>query len=238
MMIVIDGPAGSGKSSTAKAIANRTDIQYIDSGALYRAVTLIFLEHSGDRVAFFDAFDKTEISFSYSDKLFRVFLDGHEVTREIRTQQVADNVSKVASDPEIRERVNTLMRKQVKRGNFIADGRDLSTVVFPDADLKFFMECDLDTRAKRRYEELTQDNHNVSFEEIRRNLSKRDHMDSSRKHAPLKKSPDAIVIDTSNLSFREQVDIILNYIYNKEKTSPGETSIIRGDGPDQNKPKS
>ena len=223
MMIVIDGPAGSGKSSTAKAIAERADIQYIDSGALYRAVTLIFLKHADNKAAFFDAFDKTDISFKYIDKLFRVFLDDREVTREIRSQKVADNVSKVASDPEIRKRVNALMRSKVKKGNFIADGRDLSTVVFPDADLKFFMECDLDTRTKRRYEELTRDNHDVSFDEIRRNLQKRDRMDSSRTHAPLKKSPDAIVIDTSNLTFREQVDIILNYIKNKEKTPSGET---------------
>ena len=219
MMIVIDGPAGSGKSSTAKAIADRTDIQYVDSGALYRAVTLIFLEHSDDRVAFFDAFDNTNISFMYADKLFRVFLNNREVTRDIRTQQVADNVSNVASDPEVRRRVNAIMRKQVQEGNFIADGRDLSTVVFPDADLKFYMECDLDTRAKRRYDELIKDNHDVSFEEIRRNLTKRDQMDSSREHAPLKKSKDAIVIDTSDLTFREQVEIILNYIYNREKTS-------------------
>lgn len=219
MMIVIDGPAGSGKSSTAKAIADRTDIQYIDSGALYRAVTLIYMQHIDSRIAFFDAIDRADITFSYINKLFRVFVDGHEVTKDIRKQQVADNVSKIAADPEVRERVNRLMRKQVGNGNFIADGRDLSTVVFPDADLKFYMDCDLDTRAKRRYAELTKDGYDVSFEEIRRNLSKRDHLDSSRAHAPLKKSGDAIVIDTSNLTFREQVDIILNYIHKKEKTS-------------------
>jgi len=220
MMIVIDGPAGSGKSSTARAVANRTDFQYIDSGALYRAVTLIYLKHTDNRVAFFDAIDKADIKFSYSDKLFRVFLNDREVTRDIRKQQVAENVSKVASDPDVRERVNKLMRKKVLEGNFIADGRDLSTVVFPDADLKFYMDCDLETRAKRRYEELSKDGHDVSFDEIRRNLEKRDHLDSSRSHAPLKKSEDAIVIDTSNLSFREQVDIILNYIYKKEGPDP------------------
>ncbi len=225
MMIVIDGPAGSGKSSTAKAVANQTDFQYIDSGALYRAVTLLYLKHTDDRAAFFDAIDKADINFSYTNKLFRIFLEGHEVTRDIRRQQVAENVSKVASDPEVRERVNKLMRKQVQKGNFIADGRDLSTVVFPDADLKFYMDCDLETRAKRRYEELSKDGHDVSFVEIQRNLKKRDHLDSSRSHAPLKKSEDAIVIDTSNLSFREQVDIILNYIYNKKKTLSGEINL-------------
>jgi len=219
MMIVIDGPAGSGKSSTAKAIADRSNFQYIDSGALYRAVTLIYIKHSDNRAAFFDAIDKADIRFSYSDKMFRIFLNDREVTRDIRTQQVAENVSKVASDPEVRRRVNELMRQRVKEGNFIADGRDLSTVVFPDADLKFYMDCDLDTRARRRYAELTQNGYDVSFEKIRRNLSKRDHLDSSRTHAPLKKSQDAIVIDTSNLTFREQVDIILNYIYKKEQTT-------------------
>lgn len=213
-MIVIDGPAGSGKSSTAKAIADRLDMQYIDSGAIYRVMTLLYIQSEFDENKFFELFDTVDFSFHYKDGVFHVYLNGKEVTDMIRSREVSDNVSKVASIPAVREKVTRFLREAVKKGDYISDGRDLGTVVYPKADLKIFMIADLEKRARRRWKEMNESNQATDIESIKENLRSRDQIDSARNAAPLKKAKDAIEIDTSNLNFEEQVEHIISYINN------------------------
>ncbi len=208
MIIVIDGPAGSGKSSTAKAVANRLGIEYLDSGALYRAVTLIFLHTESDPESFFTELDSGRISFSYENERFTVYIDGEEVTREIRSMEVSEKVSDIASRPEARDFVNRLMRDAVQDGRYIAEGRDLGTAVFPDADLKFYMSATLGERARRRYEEMQQAGIATTLEEVEQNIAERDRKDAAREADPLKKADDAIEIDTTGLNFEQQVEQI------------------------------
>lgn len=209
MIVVIDGPAGSGKSSTARAIAGQLKIQYLDSGALYRATTLVFLNADRNRDLFFELLKETKISFIFKEGIFEVFVDGVDVTQNIREMKVSDNVSEVAAMPTVRVYVNNLMNDAVKSDIYIADGRDLGTAVFPDAALKFFMVADLETRAKRRLKELNDD---VSLQDVMDNLASRDNKDSSREADPLQKADDAIEIDTGTFTFQEQVDHICGYI--------------------------
>ncbi|MGB0346743.1 MAG: (d)CMP kinase [Balneolaceae bacterium] len=208
MIVVIDGPAGSGKSSTAKAVADRLGIQYLDSGALYRAVTLVYIKSNLNRTTFFDQLKSIKISFRYIDSFFHVYINSEEVSQEIRTMNVSDKVSEVASMPEVRAYVNSLMNDAVKHDEYIADGRDLGTAVFPNAAMKFFMIAELETRAKRRLLELKSQGSNVTLEQILLNISERDQKDSSRKADPLRKADDAIEIDTSSFIFEEQVGFI------------------------------
>ena len=208
MIIVIDGPAGSGKSSTARAIADRLDIEYLDSGALYRTVTLIYLEVNRDKETFFHLLDQKKISFYYEDQKFHVAVDGQSVTDKIRNTEVTDAVSEVAAIPRVRSFVNDLMRDVVLDGIYIAEGRDLGTAVFPDAGLKFFMSADLEERAKRRLKERRKDNPGLTLKEIKQSIAERDQKDSQRESDPLKIADDAIEIDTTNLTFEQQVDKI------------------------------
>ncbi len=170
MIIVIDGPAGSGKSSTAKKIAELLDIQYLDSGALYRALTFLWLTNDKpDPSEFFDMLPDVKLETEYRDQLFHVIVNGEDITKEIRTQQVANHVSEMAAKPEAREFVNQYMRKLVTSNTYIADGRDLGTAVFPNADLKFYMDASLEERAKRRYRELIRNQPDTSFDEVKNN---------------------------------------------------------------------
>lgn len=204
MIIVIDGPAGSGKSTTARAVAQKLDIEYIDSGALYRAVTLLFIDSAGDE-AFFDRLEQQSVSFRYANDRFEVYIDTTNVTSKLRNAAVAEHVSAVAAMPRVRLFVNEVMRQTVKDGVYIAEGRDLGTAVFPDAALKFFMKADVDERAKRRYAELQKDNANITLEAVKKNILHRDKTDSKRERDPLKKAPDAIEFDTTDMTFDEQV---------------------------------
>ncbi|MGD8427811.1 MAG: (d)CMP kinase [Balneolaceae bacterium] len=212
MIIVIDGPAGSGKSSTARAVANRLKIEYLDSGALYRTATLIYLEVDRDKKKFFRLLNQKEISFRYKDQTFHVEIDGRTVTDDIRTPRVANAVSEVAAMPRVRTYINKLMREAVPGGVYIAEGRDLGTAVFPNADLKFFMSANLEERAMRRYKERKSENPDLTFEDVKQNIRLRDQKDSKRKTDPLKKAEDAIEIDTTNLTFEQQVDQICSKV--------------------------
>lgn len=208
MIIVIDGPAGSGKSSTARRIADRLDIEYLDSGALYRTATLIYLKANRDKETFFRLLGQKKISFYYEDQIFHVTVDGQSVTDEIRTAEVTNAVSEVAALPRVRSFVNNLMREVVLDGVYIAEGRDLGTAVFPDAELKFFMSADLEERARRRLKERKEKDPGLTLKEVKQNIVERDQKDSKRQADPLKKADDAIEIDTTNLTFEQQVDKI------------------------------
>ena len=212
MITVIDGPAGSGKSSTARAVANKLQIEYLDSGALYRTATLLYIEADRNQGLFFQLLNRKEISFRYQDGQFHVNVDGQSVTDQIRTPRVADYVSEVAAMPQVRSFVNELMRTAVQSGVYIAEGRDLGTAVFPDADLKFFMLADVEERARRRYKERKPDNPDLTFKKVKQNIEQRDFKDSNREKDPLKKAEDAIEIDTTDLNFEQQVDQICLHI--------------------------
>ncbi|MFV1883638.1 MAG: (d)CMP kinase [Balneola sp.] len=212
MIVVIDGPAGSGKSSTARAVAERLRIQFLDSGALYRVATMIYLKAEKNKELFFELLKENKISFHFQEKMFHVFLNDAEVSDEIRAMIVSQTVSEVAAMPEVRAYVNTLMHKAVKKDVYVADGRDLGTAVFPDAALKFFMVADIKTRAERRLAELQEKGSETTLEEVMANIAERDEIDSSRSADPLKKADDAIEIDTSSLNFEEQVSIICDRI--------------------------
>ncbi|TVP98473.1 MAG: (d)CMP kinase [Balneolaceae bacterium] len=213
MIIVIDGPAGSGKSSTAKTIANRINLQYLDSGALYRAVTWLWINAGKPELSkFFDMLTGVHLQVEYIDDVFNVKANGKDLTTQIRSQEVAGHVSEIASLPEIRSFVNRFMKQLVEKGIYIADGRDLGTAVFPGAFLKFYMDASLEERAKRRFRELENNGQEVTFNEVKENLRKRDWKDQSRKSDPLKKADDAILIDTTGKTFDEQITEITKII--------------------------
>lgn len=212
MIVVIDGPAGSGKSSTAKAVADNLQIQFIDSGALYRVATLIYLNNKCDFKLFLEQLKKSKISFYFKEKKFHALLEGVDVSEDIRTMDVSRHVSEVASNAETRAFINDLMREVVNHGVYIADGRDLGTAVFPDAELKFFMIADVETRAKRRFEEIKKQNESLTLEEVKDNIIRRDKADSTRAADPLKKADDAILVDTSKLTFEQQVSYICDKV--------------------------
>jgi CMP/dCMP kinase len=212
MIVVIDGPSGSGKSSTAREAAARSGFYFLDSGAFYRCFTLAYLRMGGDMEVFLQRLDSIDVKAEYHGGEFRVRLDGSDVTTEIRDRRVSDEVSHVATFAPVRARVNTLLREVAGRYNIIADGRDLGTVVFPDADLKFYMVADLHTRAKRRQEQLQRMGLHSNLEEIHRNLTERDRIDTGREADPLQQADDAIIIDTTRLGFEEQVEMIISRI--------------------------
>lgn len=213
MIIVIDGPAGSGKSSTAKKIAESLDIQYLDSGALYRALTLLWLRtNKPDLSSFFETLPDIKLETEYRNQTFIVKMNDVDITKDIRSHEVANHVSEMAAKPKARSFVNQYMRKLVISDIYIADGRDLGTAVFPNADLKFYMDASLDERAKRRYRELKPEDPEISFNEVKKNLKKRDHKDSNRTADPLKKDDDAILIDTTGKTFEEQIKEMVNII--------------------------
>jgi cytidylate kinase len=211
MIVVIDGPAGSGKSSTARAVAHELNIQYLDSGALYRAATYLFLKNVHSLPMFFESLYSAQLKFEFNDE-FQVTLNALNITEVIRTPEVSAHVSTVAAMPKVREFINALMNKAVQHDVYIADGRDLGTAVFPSAECKFFMIADLETRAKRRHQELNSKGIQISYNEVLTEIKQRDRIDSTREKDPLKQADDAIVVDSSTFSFDEQVQYIIKKI--------------------------
>ncbi len=215
MIVVIDGPAGAGKSTTAREIARRTGFDYVDSGAMYRGFTYLYRLHGFDRSSLLKKLADHRLRFEFHVTDARAFHGDREITNEIRSDSVNDRVSEVAAMAEVREAVRHMLRKVSKNRNVVLEGRDLGTVVFPDADFKFFLTADPTARARRRYEErIGRGETQVSLEDVRRNVEKRDHIDSTRDIAPLKKADDAVEIDSTFLTFEEQVTRILEHIRN------------------------
>jgi CMP/dCMP kinase len=212
MIVVIDGPSGSGKSSTAREVAARSGFYFLDSGAFYRCFTLAFQRDGSDTGRFLEKLAGYTVSARFDNGEFRISLDGEDVTLEIRDSRVSSGVSRIAEIPAVRARVNELLREVASRNDIIADGRDLGTAVFPDADLKFFMVADLETRSQRRMKQLEEMGLSDDPETIRRNLEERDKIDSERAADPLRRAEDAILIDTSKLEFTQQADLILTEI--------------------------
>jgi cytidylate kinase len=214
IVIAIDGYSGCGKSSTAKAVAKELGYTYLDSGAMYRAATLHFLSNSLAPTNPKDvekALNTMSISFLSNSENGKqeTFLNGLNVEDEIRSMRISERVSEVATLKQVREELVAQQQKLGGKKNVVMDGRDIGSVVFPDAELKIFMSADLETRAIRRQQELLENGEMVDLEEIKSNLAERDRIDSSRKESPLLKMPEAIEIDTSHLTFEDQVGKIV-----------------------------
>ena len=216
MIIAIDGPAGAGKSTVARTIAQKMGFLYIDTGAMYRALTLKALESEIDEK---DTDALIEMARSASidlmneqDGSLKILLDGRDVTSPIRQPRITRLVSDIAKIKGVREIMLGWQRKLGLQRDSVLDGRDIGTVVFPDADKKFYIDAEFSVRVRRRYKELKELNQDVTLKDIEKDLRNRDNIDSTREFAPLKKADDAIYIDTTELTIEEAVDKVLGYI--------------------------
>jgi cytidylate kinase len=214
-IIAIDGPAGSGKSTTAKLVAKELGFAFLDSGAMYRTIALAVLQ----RGVGFDNSDEiikilfdSKLDFMFEPGRLAILLDGEDITDRIRTPEVNQVVPIVAAIPEIRHQMVPIQRKIGHGMNVVAEGRDIGTVVFPQADLKIFLTASIDARTQRRFLELKNRNHDVSLAEIKQEIELRDLKDTQREFSPLIKAADAIELDTSNLTIIEQVNFIVQKV--------------------------
>ena len=215
-IITLDGPSGAGKSTIAKLVAKRLSFKYLDTGAMYRAVTLYMIKHNinidnNDEVI--SALNNLNISF---DNAGRIYLDNEDVTEEIRSSEVVNLVSKVSSISVVRQNMVSLQRKIAEGGNYVVDGRDIGSVVFPNAKYKFYMDASLDERARRRYNEELSKGKTLTYEEVRESIRKRDEFDSNRKDSPLVVPDNAYIIDTTSMTIDEVAEKITNVVLNKQ----------------------
>ena len=217
MIVAIDGPAASGKSTTAKMVAKKLEMTYLDTGAMYRAVTLALLRSNTD----LDDYDSVcrvidELELEIYDKGSKtiVKLDGEDVSQAIRSMPVTENVSVVSAMKYVRQTMVEIQRNIGKKTNCVVEGRDIGTVVFPDAEFKIFMVADVNMRAERRFKDFYEMGENRSFQEVLADLKRRDEKDSTRAYSPLQKADEAIEIDTSMLSIDQQVEKIINLVKN------------------------
>ncbi len=218
--IAVDGYSSCGKSTLAKQLAAKLGYLYIDSGAMYRAVTLFAIQN---RIIRNDFFDKKGLINRLGDIVidFKIdnnnrhltYLNNKNVENEIRKLKVSSFVSQISTIREVRQQMVVLQRKLSENHGVVMDGRDIGTVVFPKADLKLFVTADVEIRAKRRFDELKLKNPDIDIESVKQNLMQRDFLDKSRSESPLRQAEDAILIDNSNLSREEQLQIALEYVY-------------------------
>jgi cytidylate kinase len=212
LVIAIDGPSGAGKSTLARLLAQKLGYIYIDTGAMYRAVGWK-TRHEGidpsDEKRMAELCERTEVTIENNNNDPRFFVDGREVSGEIRTPEMGMMASAVSKSPAVRSRLLTIQRELGKKGGVVMDGRDIGTVVFPEADLKLFLEANAGERGKRRYLELKAKGMDVDLARITREIRERDDQDSGRTIAPLRKADDALLIDTSTLSIDDVLDRML-----------------------------
>ncbi len=215
--VAIDGPAGAGKSTIAKAAAKELGFIYVDTGALYRAVAYNAVKTGAidDEQKIIDMLDSTKVELKYVNGVQAVYLNGEDVSAFIRTPEISMGASKVSAIPQVRAFLLNLQREIASTNNVIMDGRDIATVVLPNADVKIFLFASPECRAERRYKELIEKGESVSFDDVLKDVNQRDYQDSHREIAPLKPSDDSIMADTSELTLQESIDLIVNTI--KEK---------------------
>jgi CMP/dCMP kinase len=212
IVIAIDGPAGSGKSTTARLVADRLGLLHIDTGAMYRAVTVKVLEthvRPDDAATISALMDSTHVELRGSGTALRVYLDGKDVTDRIRDSDVTASVSAVSRIRKVREAMVRQQRLLSESQGVVLEGRDIGTVVFPNASLKIFLVASLDARARRRREEMKEWGIDVPVETLEREIAHRDNLDSSREESPLRRASDAIEVDTSNLTIEDQVTFVV-----------------------------
>ena len=218
LVIAIDGFSSTGKSSISKVVADTLGLIHIDTGAMYRAITLFGLRNFKDEKQEIDLskllqnLNEISLEFRENSGKLEIYLNGENVSKEIRTTEVSDNVSLIAKHPEVRARLVVLQRDIAEKQGVIMDGRDIGTVVLPNADYKFFLTASADERARRRFLELQSLGIETTIEEVKQNLIERDRIDSERDISPLKQAEDAILIDNTNLNKEETIDLILSYI--------------------------
>ena len=212
MNIAIDGPAGAGKSTIAKAVARELNSIYVDTGAMYRAMALYMLKNDispDDTESIEKACESADISIVYKDGAQHVILNGEDVTGELRTEAVGNMASSVSVNGKVRKKLVSLQQKLAHSTSVVMDGRDIGTVVLPDADLKIYLTASVETRADRRYKELIEKGQQPDLDEIRRDIADRDHRDMNRENSPLRQAEDAVLIDSSDMTIPEVVDRIL-----------------------------
>lgn len=219
-IVAIDGVSGSGKSSTAKIVARQLGILHLDTGAMYRGVTFLSLEKGMKPSQIAEISELVKGLDWHADAQGKLTVDGRDLSQDIRTAPVSAAVSDFARIPEVRHALVPIQRKIGMRQPAVVEGRDMATVVFPDARFKFFMDASPEVRAQRRVRELISLNLPADYDEVLRNLQDRDHKDSAREHSPLTLSPDAQVIDTSGLTFEGQVAIIVDRILKSLSSTP------------------
>lgn len=218
LLITIDGPAGSGKSTAAKYLAQRLGFVYLDTGAMYRAVTYAALKNkiADDKDAVIKLIKDLDIKLDFVNGTTKVFINNEEVTEQIRTSEVNAMVSEISVIGEVREELVKKQRLIGSEGGLVAEGRDTTTVVFPDADVKIYLTASLESRAERRYKEFIANGEDITIEEVKANIKKRDIIDSGRSISPLKKADDAIELDNTTTPIEEEIESILHIIKQKE----------------------
>lgn len=213
--VAIDGPAGAGKSSIAKAVAKKLGFVYIDTGAMYRAVAVYAIENKieiSEENFTDEVLDKIEISIEYDEAGQKIFLSGKDVSTRIREADASIGASNVAVIPKVRLKLVALQRELAKKTSVIMDGRDIGTYVLPDASLKIFLTASVDERAKRRYKEMTEKGMEADFEAVKKDIIYRDKNDSEREFAPLRQADDAVLVDTSDMTIDEVIAKIYSMI--------------------------
>ena len=211
--IAIDGPAGAGKSTIAKKLAERLGFVYIDTGAMYRAMAYYYMEKGidiDDKEAVIAEFDNISIELKYIDGIQHIYLNGEDVSDLIRTGEVGENASKVSAIAEVRKKLVALQQEIAKSINVVMDGRDIASVVLPDADLKIFLTASVEVRAQRRYKEMLEKGQDVDLATIEEEIRQRDYRDTHRDASPLICVPEAVVVDTSDMTIEEVLEHIIS----------------------------
>ena len=214
MIVAIDGPAGSGKTTVAKLLAKKLGFDYLDTGATYRALTLKALELGVDLSKEKDLGDLAR-SLDLRLEGSKTYLDGKDVSLDIRQPRINQNISIIVSYPMVRETMVSLQQKIAQKGDFVVEGRDITTVVFPKAECKFYLDADFKIRSQRRFDEFKEKGIQASNDDVDKDLAKRDHADINREVGALKKADDATVIDTTHLSIDEVVDVLAQHVNKK-----------------------
>ncbi len=219
MIIAIDGPAGSGKSTTAKIVAEKLGFIHINTGAMYRGIALKCLKQDinpDDIVEMENILSETAFQLSGEDGS-QMYMNGKDISFEITSTEVTETVSRISAIPMVREKLVNYQRKMAEGQDVVLEGRDIGTVVFPNADFKFFLIADIDERARRRMGDMETRGEIVTLEELISGIAERDRRDSNREHSPLKKAEDAVEIDTTGLRIEAQVNCIVEIVKNNNK---------------------
>lgn len=218
--IAIDGPAGAGKSTIAKKIAAKLGFIYVDTGAMYRAMAVYFMQNKilpEDEAAINAACEKIDITIEYDNGIQQVILNGENVTHLLRTEETGKMASKTSAYPKVREKLVALQQKMAETTDVIMDGRDIGTCVLKDATAKIYLTATVEARADRRYSELKEKGENPVYEEIKKDIEERDYQDMNRKVSPLRQAEDAVLVDSSHMGIEEVVETIIKIYESKRK---------------------